>query len=56
VWQTGEHVAQVDVGIDAAAAATLDDGVDDRTALAGVRIADEQPVLLADRGGPDGVF
>jgi hypothetical protein len=24
--------------------------------LAGVRMADEEPVLLADRGGPDGVF
>ena len=33
-WQPGEHVAQVGVRIDAARAATLDDGVKDGAALA----------------------
>ena len=35
----GEHVAQVGVRIDAAAAATLDNGVEDGAALAGIGIA-----------------
>ena len=38
----GEHVAQVGVGIDAAAAATLDDGVEDGAAFAGIGIAEEE--------------
>ena len=49
-------LAQVGVGIEPAAAAALDDGVDDGAALAGVGGADEEPVLLAERGGADGVF
>ena len=52
----GEHVAQVGVRIDAAAAATLDNGVEDGAALAGIGIAQEQPVLLTESGRPDGVF
>ena len=34
--QTGEDIAQIGVGIEAAAAATFHDGVEDGTALAGV--------------------
>ena len=40
-----EHVAQIGVGIDAAAAATLNDGVENGAALAGIGIAEKQPVL-----------
>src|SRR5947208_1054273 len=36
--------------------AAHDDGVDDGTAPTGIRVADEQPVLLADRAGPDGIL
>ena len=42
--------------IDAAAAATLDNGVKDGAALAGVGIAEEQPVLFAQSGRSNGVF
>ena len=42
--------------IDAAAAATLDNGVKDGAALAGVGIAEEQPVLLSEGGRSNGVF
>ena len=54
--QAGEHVAQVGVGIKAAAAAAFDDRVKDGSALAGSGFADEEPVFLAYRGGADGVF
>ena len=42
--------------IDAAAGATLDNGVKDGAALAGVGIAEEQPVLLSDGGRSNSVF
>ena len=54
--ELGEHVAQVGVGIDAAATATLDNGVKDGAALAGIGIAQAQPVLLSKSGRPNGVF
>ena len=54
--EPGEHVAQVGVGIDAAAAATLDDGLKDGAAVTGIGIAQEQPVLFPKSGGPNGVF
>ena len=54
--EPGEDVAQVGVGIDAAAAATLDNSVEDGAALAGVGIAEKQPVLFSESGRPDGVF
>jgi hypothetical protein len=47
---------QVGVGIDAAAAATLDNGVEDGAALAGIGIAEKQPILLSESGRPNGVF
>ena len=50
------RVAQVGVGIDAAAAATLDNGVEDGAALAGISIAQEQPVLFSKSGRPNAVF
>src|SRR5690606_15532723 len=54
--QPGEHVAQVIVRIDSMAAAGGNDRVEDRRAVARVRMADEQPVFLSNRRGPDGVF
>jgi hypothetical protein len=54
-WQPGEHVAQVGVRIDAARAATLDDGVKDGAALAvdskmdGVSQDFSQPYMLEER-------
>ena len=54
--EAGEHVAQVGVRINAAAAATFDEGVKDGPALAGSGFADEEPVLFPNRGGADGVF
>jgi hypothetical protein len=56
VGQASEHVAKISKGIESAAAAVFDDGVDDRAALAGIGIADEEPVFLADGRGTNGVF
>jgi len=47
--QPGKHVAQIGMGIDAAAAATLDNGVEDGAAFAGIGIAEEEPVLFSER-------
>jgi hypothetical protein len=52
IGQTGEDFTQVSVRIEAAPAATFDDRADNRAALAGLGVADEQPVLLADGRGP----
>ena len=54
--EPGEHVAQVGVGIDATAAATLDNSVKDGAALAGIGITEEPPVLFSKSGWPIGVF
>ena len=54
--QPGEHVAEVGEGVEATAAAAFDEGVEDGAAFAGLGVADEEPVFLADRGGADGVF
>src|SRR5215207_9941336 len=54
--QARERLAQVGQRIDAAAAAAFHDGVEDGSAFTGIGGADEQPVLLADGGGPDRVF
>ena len=42
---------QISVRIDAAAAATLDNGIEDRAALAGISIVEEQPALLSKSVG-----
>jgi hypothetical protein len=52
----GEHVAEIGIGIEAASAATLDDGVEDGAAVTGVGIAQEQPVLFSKGSWPNGVF
>lgn len=54
--EAGEDVPEVGVGIKAAAAAALDDGVEDGAAVAGGVGTDEEPVFLAQGGGPDGVL
>ena len=54
--EPGEHVVQIGAGIDAPAAATLDDGVKDGAALAGIGIAEKQPVLFSESGRPNGVL
>jgi hypothetical protein len=54
--QACEDVAQVREGIEPTPSATLNYGVQDGAALAGFGLADEQPVLFAQRRGPDGIF
>src|SRR5271165_1332766 len=54
--QAAEDVAEVGHGVDAVALTGDDDRVDDRRALAGVGVADKQPVLLADRRRSDRIF
>ena len=44
------------MGIDAAAAATLDNGVKDGAALTGIGIAEKEPVLFSKSGRPNGVL
>jgi hypothetical protein len=51
VGQASEHVTQVSKGIKAAPATTLDQGINDGTALARIRFTDEEPVFLADGRG-----
>lgn len=52
----GQDVTEIPVGIVAVALTGDHDRVDDRGALAGIRMADEEEVFLPDRGGPDGVL
>jgi len=47
--QAGEHVPHVGQRVDAAALARHDDRVDDRGAVAGVGVTDEQKILLVMR-------
>lgn len=54
--EPGEHIFQVDERIDAVALAGDNDRINDRRALARVGMTDEEPVLFAQRRGPDGVF
>src|SRR5580658_1345355 len=54
--QARENVAEIGVWINASAAAGFDNGVDDCSALTGSRFSNEEPVLLADGGGANGVF
>ena len=49
--EPGEHVAQVSLGIDAAAAATFDNGVEDSATLAGIGIAEKEPVFFPSAVG-----
>lgn len=51
-----EHVAEIRVRVFSVALAGDDEGVKNRGALAGIRVADEQPVFLSDRRGADRIF
>ncbi len=51
-----QDVGEVGFGVVAVTAGSLDEGVDDGTALAGGLAADEEPVLFADGGGADAVL
>jgi hypothetical protein len=46
-----EDFANIDIRIKAAPLATFNDGINDGTALAGLGVADEAPVFLAEGGG-----
>ena len=50
------HVAQGRRRDRCGATATLNDGLEDGAALAGIGIAEEQPVLFSKSGRPNGVF
>ena len=54
--QAGQHVGEVFLRMDAQATAVFDDGVEDGALLAGLFIADEQPVLGSQLGRADRVF
>ena len=54
--QAGEHVAQVGMGIVAAALAGDDERVEHGGAVAGVGVADEEPVLRPEFARADGVL
>lgn len=54
--QAREHVLQIGVRIVAAALAAHDERVDDRRAVAGVGLANEEPVLRAEFARADGVL
>src|ERR1017187_7184704 len=54
--ESGEDVPHVGQGIDASALAGYYDRVDDRRTLAGIGMADEEPVFLADGRGSNRVL
>src|SRR5437016_12564907 len=55
-WQAGEHIAHIFPGLNSPAPAAHDDTVNDRAAPPRFGVANEQPVLLADRTGPNRVL
>ena len=54
--QAGEDCAQVVLWIDASCATGFIERKEDGAALSGFGFTDEQPVLFADGGGPDGIL
>ena len=52
--QPGEDVFEISVGVNLTSAAAFNDGVNNRSAFAGIAIAHEEPVLLAEGRGADG--
>ncbi len=54
--QAGQYVCQVFFGVDAQAAAVLDDGIEDGAFLPGFFTSDEQPVFGTELGRAYGVF
>ena len=56
VRQSGEQVGEIRERFDPMSFACFQDGVDDRAAVPRVGMANEQPVLGAEFGGPDTLF
>jgi hypothetical protein len=56
VGQAREHVLEVSVGINAPAPAAFNEGINDGGPFSGVGLANEEPVLLSQGRGPDGIF
>jgi hypothetical protein len=56
VGQAGEYIAKILEWIQTPPPAVFNDGVNDRAALAGIGVADEEPVFLADGSGANGIF
>ena len=54
--QALEHIGEVILRIDSAAAAAAQDGVDDSASPAGIGMSNEEPALAAHGRGADGVF
>lgn len=54
--QTGENIREVILRIDAAAAATDENGINYGATPTGIRVSDEEPALAADGSGTNGVF
>ncbi len=46
VGQAGQHIMEISEGIQPSASAVFNDSINDSAALAGIGVADEQPVLL----------
>jgi len=55
-WQTGEHVLEVFLGVDAQTAAVFHNGIEDRGFLSGGFGTYEQPVFCAKLGRADRIF
>ena len=56
VRQALQHIFEISVGLDAVQPAVLDQSVHHGTALAGFLRSEEEPVLFAQGGGPNGVL
>lgn len=56
VRQAGENFVEITIGIQATVAAAFDVGIDNGAELSGIRLADEQPVFLANDSGTNGIF
>ena len=54
--QARQNVAQLSVGIQASASAAFDERIEDGSPVSGFGLAYEEPVLLPQGGGADGVF
>ena len=56
VWQAGEDIPEIGIRVQTPAAAALNDRVNDGAVFPGPSLADKEPVLFTQGGGPDGVF
>jgi len=56
VRQACEDFTEIRIRVEAATTAAFEDGVEDGAVLADLGITDEEPVLLAQGGGANGVF